>query len=161
MPIFILIFFLLVFGYALLIDYYRRAWTLILECDATNKNPSVSISVIIAARNEEANIEALINSLAGQTYPKQLFEVIVVDDHSEDRTWELIQQNAIALSLKCIRLKDRVRPDENLRSYKKRAIEEGISLATGELIVTTDADCRFEPEWLRTIAAFHDETNAK
>jgi len=161
MPIFILIFFLLVFGYALLIDYYRRSWKTIPAFDPANKNPTVSISVIIAARNEEANIEALIASLASQTYPKQLYEVILVDDHSEDRTWQLIQQHSTALSLKSIRLKDRVKPEERLRSYKKRAIEEGISLATGELIVTTDADCRFNPDWLHTIAAYHDETNAK
>ena len=161
MAVFILIFLLLLFGYALLIDYYRRAWKKIPLFDAANKNPTLFISVVIAARNEEANIEGLLKSLREQSYPSELFELIVVDDHSEDKTWELIQQNKELVSLKSIQLKDRVKEGERLGSYKKRAIEEGISIASGKLIVTTDADCRFHQDWLKTIAAFYEENNPK
>ena len=161
MAVFILIFLLLLFGYALLIDYYRRAWKKIPLFDVANKNPTVRISVVIAARNEEANIEGLLNSLAEQSYSRELFEVILVDDHSEDKTWELIQQTQGSISLRSIQLKDLVKEGERLGSYKKRAIEEGISIASGKLIVTTDADCRFHADWLKTIAAFYEENNPK
>ncbi len=46
-------------------------------------NPLIKISVIIAARNEEDNIGNLLASIETQTYPRHLFEVIVVDDHSD------------------------------------------------------------------------------
>ena len=48
-----------------------------------------SLSVIIPVRNEAANIEALLNDISNQTYPKNAFEVIVVDDSSEDETVEI------------------------------------------------------------------------
>ena len=47
--------------------------------------------------------------------------------------------------------------DDDINSYKKKAIETGIAAATGELIVTTDADCLPPEEWLQTIAAFKEE----
>ena len=47
-----------------------------------------------------------------------------------------------------------------VNAYKKRAIEIGIANASGELIVTTDADCIIAPNWLQTIAAFYQENNA-
>jgi len=50
------------------------------------------VSIIIAARNEEKNIPQLLTSLMNQTYPKELFEVIVVDDDSSDRTAEVVLQ---------------------------------------------------------------------
>jgi len=161
MAVFILIFLLLLFGYALLIDYYRKAWKKIPLFDAGNTNPSVRISVVIAARNEEANIKALIESLAIQNYPTELYEVIIIDDHSEDRTWHLASEYHETLSQKSIRLQDQIKEGERLGSFKKKAIEVGISVASGKLIVTTDADCRFHPDWLRTIAAHYEEMNAK
>ena len=110
------------------------------------------ISVIIPARNEEDNIGYLLAALQHQTYPKNLFEVIVIDDHSEDRTAEIVRQfnDVKLLSLQ----------NENINSYKKKAIETGIAAATGELIVTTDADCIPSENWLKTMAAFKEEQQA-
>ncbi len=48
----------------------------------------------------------------------------------------------------------------SLNSYKKKAIETGISLAKGNLIVTTDADCIVQPSWLTTIASFYEDTGS-
>ncbi len=72
--------------YGALIDYYRRAWTAIPEFDASGKTSHTQISVLIPARNESSNIASCIESLSYQTYPKHLFEVIVIDDHSTDGT---------------------------------------------------------------------------
>ena len=49
---------------------------------------------------------------------------------------------------------------ENPNSYKKKAIETAIGLAKGSLIVTTDADCIVQPEWLKTIASYYENSGA-
>jgi cellulose synthase/poly-beta-1,6-N-acetylglucosamine synthase-like glycosyltransferase len=142
--------------YGVLIAYYHRAWAAIppfLPSEGA-KVRWTSISVLVPARNEAANIAACIESLSRQSYPKALYQVIVIDDHSTDRTWEILRSLYYPdLSISCLRPTD--------GSLKKFAIETGIRMATGELIVTTDADCLFEPDWLSTLAAFYEEKGAK
>ena len=58
--------------------------------DNIDKSSKTKVSVLIAARNEEENIKTLLSSLYGQTFRKDLFEVIIMDDNSEDRTKEII-----------------------------------------------------------------------
>jgi biofilm PGA synthesis N-glycosyltransferase PgaC len=135
--------------YSVLIIYYWLSWRSIADFIPSEKLPGTKISVIIPARNEEGNIGYLLTALQQQTYLKDLFEVIVIDDHSEDRTAEIVKQ---FIDVKLLSLKD-----DAINSYKKKAIETGIAAATGELIVTTDADCLPSPEWLQTIAAFKEE----
>lgn len=144
-------------SYFLLILYYWRSWLAIPEFkpQITNVGPQTKISVIIPARNEEENIAACLDSISQQLYPKELFEVIVVDDHSTDKTAEIVL-NYSAANVKLISLKDQI-TDQKLNSYKKKAIETAISQATGELIVTTDADCVVPKHWLQTLAAFYEE----
>jgi cellulose synthase/poly-beta-1,6-N-acetylglucosamine synthase-like glycosyltransferase len=150
--------------YGTLIDYYRRAWTAIpvFEADAqTRQTRQTRISVLIPARNEAANIAACIESLFSQTYPRHLYEVIVIDDHSTDGTAEIVKGLPYpSPALRCLRLTDPINQQRPV-AYKKLAIDTGIRAATGELIVTTDADCLFHPEWLSTIAAFYEEKGAK
>lgn len=138
--------------YSLLIIYYWLAWKSIPDHLPSSSSPQIRITVIIPARNEEENIGLLLQAIQEQTYPKELFEVIVVDDHSTDSTTLVIQQFQ---SVKLIQLKE-----DGINSYKKKAIETGIAAATGDLIVTTDADCIPPREWLQTIAAFKEENNS-
>ena len=135
--------------YSLLIIYYWQSWKAIPDFISTEFAATTKISVIIPARNEEKNIGQLLQALQNQTYPAELFEVIVVDDHSTDKTAEIVRQFQ---NVKLIELKD-----NNINSYKKKAIETGIADATGELIVTTDADCIPSNEWLQTIVTFKKE----
>ncbi len=137
--------------YSLLVIYYWLAWISVPEYSASSTT-GIKISVIIPARNEEKNIGALINALQKQTYPKELSEVIIVDDNSSDQTADIIRRYP---DIKLIQLKE-----EGINSYKKKAIETGIAAASGELIVATDADCSFSPEWLQTIAGFYSKKNA-
>ena len=148
------LFFLLV--YCTLIFYYWKSWVGIEDFRLPNVDlkPSTKISVIIPARNEEDNIAACLDSVCNQSYPKELFEVLVVDDFSTDRTAAIIESYA-AQGVRLISLKDFVQ--DGLNSYKKKAIEIAIAQSTGELIVTTDADCIVQQNWLRTIAAFYEE----
>jgi cellulose synthase/poly-beta-1,6-N-acetylglucosamine synthase-like glycosyltransferase len=134
--------------YALLIIYYWQSWKAI-PIFTPGHQPKTSISIIIPARNEEGDIGVLLQSLQGQDYPKKLFEIIVIDDNSTDATSELVKKFA---DVKLIQLKE-----DGINSYKKKAIETGIVAATGELIITTDADCIAGPKWLSTIAAFKEE----
>jgi glycosyltransferase involved in cell wall biosynthesis len=93
--------------YGALIDYYRRAWIAIPEFDASGKISHTRISVLIPARNESANITHCIESLLSQSYPKHLFEVIVIDDHSTDGTPGIVMGlHHPDLVLSCIQLNE-------------------------------------------------------
>ena len=150
--ILLLIVILLFICYSALIIYYWQSWRSIPDYVCSGKTAQTKISVIIPARNEEENIGNLLRALQEQFYPKEFFEIIVVDDHSNDATATIVQQFSF---VKLLQLKD-----DNINAYKKKAIEIGIAAATGELIVTTDADCLPTREWLKTIAAFKEEKQA-
>lgn len=157
--------------YGVLIDYYRRAWAAIPPFAypaAGGKACRTKISVLVPARNEAANIAACVAGLARQSYPKNLYQVIVIDDHSTDGTWDILQGLYYPdLSKLWLRLAEegvaagQVPVARPVRAHKKFAIETGIRMASGDLIVTTDADCLFDPDWLSTLAAFYEEKGAK
>jgi cellulose synthase/poly-beta-1,6-N-acetylglucosamine synthase-like glycosyltransferase len=143
--------------YTTLITYYRFAFTSISSINQSTNQPlthSTKLSIIIPARNEEANIENCLQSILQNNYPTHLFEIIVVDDHSEDNTATIVKKYA-AQNVKLISLKDFV--NDKINSYKKKAIEVAIAQASGTLIITTDADCIVPTTWLQTIAAFYEE----
>lgn len=123
-----------------------------------NQDNLLRISVIIPVRNEAGNIISLLKDLEKQQYPKDKFEVIVADDDSTDNTIALLQQFQKLTSLQL--LINSLPPKENNTSPKKRAIQSSIQLANGELIVTTDGDCRVNERWLMTIADFQATTGA-
>jgi glycosyltransferase involved in cell wall biosynthesis len=102
------------------------------------------VSVIIAARNEENYIEECLKSLANQSYPASHFEIIVVDDHSEDMTFEIINRFNAETGLPIVLLK-------NDSDGKKAAIKKGIFASHGEYLLFTDADCRVSPDWILSI----------
>jgi poly-beta-1,6-N-acetyl-D-glucosamine synthase len=101
--------------------------------------PEKFVSIIVPVRNEAKNINNLLRSLTSQKYSK--FEIILVDDHSDDKTIESIHQFNSTL-VKCF---------SNPGAGKKMAISFGVECATGEIIATTDADCEHSPEWLSSI----------
>jgi cellulose synthase/poly-beta-1,6-N-acetylglucosamine synthase-like glycosyltransferase len=148
---------ILFISYAAIIIYYSISWLSITSYQLPNTHYSplaTHLSIIIPARNEENNIEACIQSIVNQSYPKNLYEIIVVDDHSTDSTSGIVK-NFNQPNIKCIPLKNFIGNETN--SYKKKGIEVGIAQATGELIITTDADCIAPPNWLQTIAIFYEE----
>lgn len=117
--------------------------------------PQTFISVIIPARNEAQNIGKCIKAILAQKYPKHLLEIIVVDDHSEDDTAGVVKAFSVP-QLKCFSLKDFVGETKTI-AYKKAAITAGISQSKGTLIVTTDADCIAQENWLQNIAAIFEK----
>jgi len=104
-----------------------------------------SVSVIVAARNEEENIAACLAALNDLEYPRHLLEIVVVNDRSEDRTHEIISQFLQKNSRFTYII--RKTKSENL-SGKAAALAQGIEASSGELIFITDADCRVPRHWL-------------
>jgi cellulose synthase/poly-beta-1,6-N-acetylglucosamine synthase-like glycosyltransferase len=143
--------------YAGLIIYYYQSWKSIpdFRFQVSDFIPATKISIIIPARNEGQNIGDCLDSIVNQSYPKHLFQILVVDDHSTDNTAAIILSYQ-SQNVKLISLKDFVALNE-INAYKKKAIEIAIQQSTGELIITTDADCIAPPGWLHTIAAFYQE----
>jgi cellulose synthase/poly-beta-1,6-N-acetylglucosamine synthase-like glycosyltransferase len=142
--------------YAGLMLFLRKGWQNILPFTLMDSRPKTRVSIIIAARNEEDKIGQTINDVLNQNYPADLFELIVVDDHSTDSTAEIIRSFSNS-GVKLIKLNE----SEPLNSYKKKAIAEAIKDASGELIVTTDADCRMHKNWLSTIAGYYERNDYK
>ncbi len=134
-----------------LVGRYYLYWTQIPVPENQNTPvayPPVQVTVIVPARNEERYIGPCLEALLAQDYPAGSYEIIVVDDFSTDRTAGIVEDYASPI-IRLIRLCDYV--DAPLNSYKKKAIEIGIVQATGELIITTDADCTMRPYWLKTM----------
>ncbi len=142
--------------YSSLILYYRSAWRSIPQFKPVQgSRHRVPITVIVPARNEESSLAKLLHGLTNQSYDRDFYELIVVDDHSTDRTAEIVKQFASS-NVKLVELKDHI-PADGINSYKKKAIEIAIAQSMGELIVTTDADCTVQETWLQTIASFYKE----
>ncbi len=102
------------------------------------------ISVVIAARNESENIKACIDAILGCQYNGD-FEIVVVDDHSEDTTAALVDAYAMS-NVTCLRS-----AKLGVLGSKKNAISFGISKSKYPLLALTDADCIVPPDWLDSI----------
>ncbi|MBN2460518.1 MAG: glycosyltransferase [Candidatus Cloacimonetes bacterium] len=103
------------------------------------------VSVIVAARNEEETIVYLLLSLLNQSYPRDLFEVIIADDGSEDQTAGLVNEFIERFgNLKLIQVTDR----DKVISAKKNALSQAIAASSGDIILTTDADCMVGRDWI-------------
>jgi cellulose synthase/poly-beta-1,6-N-acetylglucosamine synthase-like glycosyltransferase len=129
----------------------KLGWEKVPYFEKTDSNPTTFVSILIAARNEEGKIEKTIEDILSQDYPSHYYELVVVDDHSTDRTSEIVASFS-SRGVKLIKLDE----SEKLNSYKKKAITEAINLAQGELIITTDADCRMGESWLKTIVSYYE-----
>jgi chlorobactene glucosyltransferase len=103
------------------------------------------VSVLVPARNEERNLDACLASLAAQNYPQ--YEVVVLDDRSSDRTWEIIQRWASASP----RIRG-VRGGDLPQGWvgKNFACHQLFTHAAGELLLFTDADTVHSPESIRS-----------
>ncbi len=117
-------------------------------------------SIIIPVRNEEDHIGYLLSDLEGQEYPHDHYEVIIVNDHSTDKTVEIIQNQK--KKMRCpVHLIDLSGRPEITRSPKKAAITEGVRLAQGDYIIITDGDSRVGIHWLESYRAAYHAWNPK
>lgn len=145
--VFIWISVVLLAGYSTLMLYYYAGWLRTPRFNASGFAPETKVSIVIAARNEEQNIWNCVRSILQQDYPKELMEVIVVDDHSLTPFPE--ERGVRALSL-----------PSNLEG-KKEAIAFGIQHSTGNIVITTDADCVAGKNWLSTLVSYYEQFHPK
>ena len=141
--LFILLFFYIVFLATVLRGLY--------SLKRISSSGRKKVSVLIAARNEENNIGRCLQSLSRQSYPMEQYEVIVIDDGSSDKTAEVVSSFQKTLNnLHVISL-----PQYNWASSgrKPQALAEGIKIARGEIILTTDADCTVPYRWIELMEA--------
>ena len=148
--------FSLAVAYLGLILFLRKGWNSLKIYNLKSNQFKTTVSILIAARNEEDKIFKTISDILAQDYPSHLVELIVVDDHSTDSTSEIVLSFADK-GVKLVVLNE----SKPLNSYKKKAITEAIKLSEAELIITTDADCRMSPDWLKTIIGFYEAGNYK
>lgn len=132
--------------------YLIRGWNVLKRPEIKTSGLSTKVTVLIAARNEAERIHLTIEDILAQDYPKRLTEIIIVDDHSTDRTSDIIASYADR-GVMLLKLNE----DKPLNSYKKKAIAEAIKLSTGELMVATDADCRMGSKWLSSVVAYYEK----
>jgi cellulose synthase/poly-beta-1,6-N-acetylglucosamine synthase-like glycosyltransferase len=137
--------------YLVIITYLIKGWALLKHPEVKKEGLSTKVTILIAARDEEDNIRKTIDDLMSQDYPRDLTEIIIVDDHSTDNTAAIISSYANR-GVKLLQLE----AGQVLNSYKKKAIAEAIRRSTGDLMVATDADCRMGPQWLSTIVGYFE-----
>jgi len=151
---YIVLSFFLTAGYIVLIFLFTFGLRQILKQKVDPvQNHSTKVSIIIPTRNETLTILPCLNDLINQEYPRNLFEIIVTDDFSEDNTCELVHafiKQYPEFPVSIVSLKGFV-PKE---IGKKKALSRAINMATGELIITTDADTTHENTWISSIVNF-------
>lgn len=132
-------------------QYYSWGWVLTPLFEASKSyKPVTKVTVLVPARNEADNIKVLLTCLLAQNYSKELLQVLVIDDHSDDATVTL----ATNMGVQVVSLNsDAV--------GKKAAIAAGVQQATGDLIITTDADCQMGHDWVQTIVQYYENHNHK
>jgi len=118
---------------------------------------SPSVSVLIAARNEQETIAHCLNAVLDQDYPRDRMEVILIDDGSTDTSAAIA--NNIAAHDGRLRVLLMTASGGNKSSRKPAALAAGMKHAKGEIILTTDADCTVSSNWISSmIRSFDDET---
>lgn len=138
----LLLFFFLVYCFAILGLIY--GFDQIEETTTIATLPKTTFTIIVPFRNEAHNLPHLLNSIGQLKYPKDLFEVLLVDDDSTEPF--LVQEHPF-----------KIRVVENNRlsnSPKKDAITTAMALVTTNWVITTDADCIVLPTWLLTLDAY-------
>ncbi|WP_395046292.1 glycosyltransferase [Flavobacterium sp.] len=137
--------------YLLNIIWIVYGFTKVKSFESENLQPKTKFSIIVPFRNEQENLPKLLSSIEKLNYPNDLFEVILVDDDSKEKF--KIQNSKFK-----IQIIDNIR---KTNSPKKDAINTAIAVAKNDWIITTDADCLVQENWLNTFDDFIHKNNPK
>ncbi len=145
--LYVLLVYSLIVQFIIYLSYYFTKPTR-LRRHINSKNKRL-ISVVVAVRNEEQNLITLINALMNQNLKEDLYEVIIVDDYSNDSTFnQLISIKDKFKNLKVLK--------NNYSQSKKNALKTGIENSEGNIIALTDADCIPNANWLKSLSEVFD-----
>lgn len=142
-------------GYLLIMLVINVGWYLTKEFNSEKSISKLKFSIVIAVRNESNNIINLLNSVLIQNFPKKFFEIIIVNDSSEDNTVELIEKFKIENSELEIHI---INSDGD---GKKDAIKTGIILSKNDIIISTDGDCIVGIDWIKTYDEYFNQHEVK
>lgn len=158
--IILLIMLIAVIAYVVMVLRWWIAWLLSPDRNLnTTFDCNISVSVIVAVRNEQRNIKTLLNCLLQQDYNPSLMEIIISDDFSDDGTPDIVkdllkQREANQIPVRVIT----TLPNDKIG--KKAALLRGIQAARGNLIITTDADCTMGHRWVSSFVMTYQITDA-
>lgn len=107
------------------------------------------VSILISIRNEEITLPATLDALKMQDYPAEQLELVLINDRSTDSTLELLKSFK-SNSLFSVHIETITHTPEGY-SPKKYALSQGFPFCTGDIIVSTDADCRFNEHWISSL----------
>lgn len=119
----------------------------------SDRSSRPTVSVIVSARNEGKRIRICLSSLVSLTYPRELLQIICIDDRSTDDTAAIVRE--FARDHPHIHLVEGRPPTDHLRG-KANALALGIEHATGEILLFTDADCLVPPGWVEETVKYYD-----
>ena len=137
--------------YVLLICKYVIGWNTIKIVSKNSFSPNVSI--VIVMRNEERNLPKLYKCLHSQIYPSNKLEFVIVNDHSTDNTWDLLNEWKLD-NLQLLNM-----PKEKFG--KKNAINLAVSVSSGDIILGSDADCIFGANWASKMVGYFSDVNVQ
>lgn len=113
-------------------------------------------SILVPFRNEAENLPQLLKCLSELKYPQHLFQIYLIDDHSEDDSKAICLQYVEKLGLKNVQILD----NKNLAiSPKKSAILTALEQIDSGYVITTDADCLLPEDWLSHFDCCMQKTN--
>ena len=143
--------FIILFIYAILISFLIFGFTKMKPISIYDTAPKIKFSIVIPFRDEAETLPKLLASLAAQNYPKEMYEVILVDDDSKEKFQ--IPNYKLQITVLSNQRKS--------NSPKKDAIETAIKTAKQDWIITTDADCFAPVNWLKTLDNYIQQTHKK
>lgn len=150
---------ILLLFYVLLISIYHIGWILIPYHKIKPPKSHIKFSILLPVRNEEKYIHQCLSSLVKQQYTG-VFEILVIDDYSTDKTVQLVEEfikNNPSYHIQLHQLSNHPKASE----VKKAAITFGVSKSQFDYIILTDGDCVRGEHWLQTIHSFIEEKQCK
>ena len=148
MELIIVVFYLVLAVYTFFIGQLIYGFSKVKAFKSSPIPPKTAFSIVVTFRNEEKNLPKLLNSLSKLNYPKELIQIIMVDDFSKDQSeriynnWRMQNESIDTTLLENLRLSN---------SPKKDAIGRAIPIAKHDWVITTDADCTVDKNWLSTV----------
>jgi len=143
---------ILLFGYQKIEEFIPERQSLLMS---ENEDPNTHFSILIPFRNESKVLPDLLKSIKQLNYPFSLFEIIFVDDESEDNSIEVILKELNDPDIPFRIINNNRKSD----SPKKDAITEAIEASKYEWILTTDADCILPENWLTVFDNYIQKNN--
>ncbi|WP_179351254.1 glycosyltransferase [Winogradskyella vidalii] len=140
-------------SYLLIIGWLTYGFDQVSDFKLQDLPSKTSFSIIIPFRNEAKSLPHLLNSISKLQYPRHLFEVILVDDDSDDDSVTVISKLTSEKSFNNINIQT-ITNIRQSNSPKKDAINSAVKTSKFNWIITTDADCILPNYWLDAFDAF-------